>query len=518
MSSHPVYQYKDEMQQKSSNINSKMNQVGNIKEESIGIPRYSPSDLEYFESKKTGLQEIPIYSQANVQERLHAGFGMPGIGRLGQMQKEYGKIGQQRQNFLEEREKEAEKSYGRQIEAAEQGRLSAIQQAEQERSILEERTKYLDKFNIERERIEQLRMEKVNKETEKLANSMIEFQKEKINPNRIFRNADGSTNYVKTIGSAIAIGLGALGSSLPQRMGGGGPNYALQIIDKAISRDIDVQKSDLEKKRVGLGMQQNMLGMMRNQFADDRQAEAATRLNMLQSFEMELDNAAAMSKSSKLQAHYAQLKSGIEDKKNDLIAQFQDASYKDAKQTILQQYEMEKGRIGIGMQQAQIKNAMIAREAQAIKSTEEGIPPPGLRFYKTGFIPSKKSTEEAIAKMGDYDYMKKLFDRAIFLRKKYWGETFPGEAKAEMDSLSSEIKIAMKKFHDMGANFSESEQEMVDNLTGGNIASWDLFENIQTKLKTVNNRIDWAMDSYLKPRGFAVESAPIGISSAKKIE
>ena len=75
-----------------------------------------------------------------------------------------------------------------------------------------------------------------------------------------------------TIAAALAMGLGAFGSSLT-----GGPNTAVQIISDAINADIDAQKSNIATAGKGLEAQRGLLGEMRVRFGDERQAEAAAK-------------------------------------------------------------------------------------------------------------------------------------------------------------------------------------------------------------------------------------------------
>lgn len=63
--------------------------------------------------------------------------------------------------------------------------------------------------------------------------------KNRVDPNRLYHNQ--STG--QKIGSAIAVILGGLGSGLTH-----GPNMALEIMDKAIQRDVEAQKDDLGRR------------------------------------------------------------------------------------------------------------------------------------------------------------------------------------------------------------------------------------------------------------------------------
>lgn len=108
----------------------------------------------------------------------------------------------------------------------------------------------------------------------------------------------------KTTGQRFAAALGvALGSA-----GGRGPgeNAALQIVQSAISRDIDAQKSmadyQLKKGNANLAAQQTLYGMMREKFGDDAVALKATNAAALGVLDKKLEAAKAGLSSGEMKA------------------------------------------------------------------------------------------------------------------------------------------------------------------------------------------------------------------------
>lgn len=67
----------------------------------------------------------------------------------------------------------------------------------------------------------------------------------KVDPRRLFHGSGGAANAIT---SAIAVALGAFGSSLT-----GGPNYAHQIVQASIDRDISAQENDITRKGARAG-------------------------------------------------------------------------------------------------------------------------------------------------------------------------------------------------------------------------------------------------------------------------
>ena len=106
------------------------------------------------------------------------------------------------------------------------------------------------------------------------------YSKGEIEPNRIFNNA------FSAIASAIGIALG----SYAQALQGGGPNIAMQIINKGIDRDIDAQKADLQKNRHMVNLKNNLYARMLKEHGNERQAEILTRKIGLQATQDKLDD------------------------------------------------------------------------------------------------------------------------------------------------------------------------------------------------------------------------------------
>ena len=84
------------------------------------------------------------------------------------------------------------------------------------------------------------------------------------------------------VAAGIAILLGGLGGGLART----GKNVGLEMIDKAIDRDMEAQHKQV-------GAQQNLLTQMRAKFQDDQSADTATRLLLNQSAQNQISIAAS---------------------------------------------------------------------------------------------------------------------------------------------------------------------------------------------------------------------------------
>jgi len=131
----------------------------------------------------------------------------------------------------------------------------------------------------------------VQRSRAKLAQLHQAYEEHQVDPNRLFRD-----NPIAGIGAAIATALGAYGAALA-----GTQNFAQQIIDNAIARDIDAQKS--ERDKLGTAAD-NALTRLEGYFGDRRQAEVA--LEQLQRGAAEKQRAAMIARTNvpDLQAKY----------------------------------------------------------------------------------------------------------------------------------------------------------------------------------------------------------------------
>jgi hypothetical protein len=109
----------------------------------------------------------------------------------------------------------------------------------------------------------------------------------KINPNRVWEDMGTGGRIL----AAIAMGIGAIGA------GEGGTNYAMQLIQARIDRDIEAQKAALSTKEG----QQSMLGQLVDRFDGDVES-AATALKMLQTKQAETMAADAIAASGRADA------------------------------------------------------------------------------------------------------------------------------------------------------------------------------------------------------------------------
>lgn len=152
--------------------------------------------------------------------------------------------------------------------------------------------------------------------------------------------------------SAIAVAMGAFGASIT-----GGPNYALQIVNDRINRELDAQRSELDKKKgkvseLGRLMQRNetLLG----------DATAARDLARAQTYKALADDVEARAKGRELTAQQAQVLAQLRTQESEARAKLE-----------MQLAESTAGKLLVGAGERQAQRAAAAGEARRKQAIEE---------------------------------------------------------------------------------------------------------------------------------------------------
>jgi hypothetical protein len=142
---------------------------------------------------------------------------------------------------------------------------------------------------IERERRRQL----VEETTQKLDAANKALDDSKIDIEAAYGGAAGR------IFAGLAVALGSFGASMT-----GGPNYAMQLVNQRIDREIDAQKTELEKKKGKVTQLGQLLQRNEGLLGD---AEQARRLAKAQTFKALADDVEARNKGRALTPQQAQV-------------------------------------------------------------------------------------------------------------------------------------------------------------------------------------------------------------------
>lgn len=128
----------------------------------------------------------------------------------------------------------------------------------------------------------------------------------KIDPERYWKEK----GTAGSIASAVGIALGALGSAMART-----PNFALQMVDNAIARDIAAQEKDLDQKWKKVDSERGLLGDLRNIYGDKRIARADAFKRAYDRTIAAGDAIAAESKNPVAQAKWDETKAALEEKR-----------------------------------------------------------------------------------------------------------------------------------------------------------------------------------------------------------
>lgn len=108
-----------------------------------------------------------------------------------------------------------------------------------------------------------------------------DISKQKVDPSHFWTSQDNASKAMNVL--ALMAGGWMAGMN-------GGKNQAVDQINAAIDRDINAQKFNIENSKTKLSATQNQLGMMRQQFGDERTAESAVKLSRINSLKAFIDS------------------------------------------------------------------------------------------------------------------------------------------------------------------------------------------------------------------------------------
>jgi len=180
-------------------------------------------------------------------------------------------------------EKKIEKSFEEQIKA--QSKIEELKAQNANAEI--EHYDNISKQNMYANAEMEIKQEEYNNKRlgleDKLAQARQDYSDAKIDPNR-WKDADSGRRVM----SAIAIGLGAFS---------GNKNYALEIINQSIQRDIDAQVSEMNKKKENVILADNDFARLKQTFGDEAQAMNALKVMKYETIISQVNALAANTKS-----------------------------------------------------------------------------------------------------------------------------------------------------------------------------------------------------------------------------
>lgn len=135
-----------------------------------------------------------------------------------------------------------------------------------------------------------------------------------VSPGRIWAGGGGGAAAAL---ATIGVALGQFGASL-----NGGPNTAMQMIEGMIDRDLQSQRDNLAKAQNNVAAQKGVLGEMRANFGDERQADIAAKDALLLTTDLKLKQFAAEAKDPAAKARALDLSGQLTQRRGALLQQW----------------------------------------------------------------------------------------------------------------------------------------------------------------------------------------------------
>jgi hypothetical protein len=151
------------------------------------------------------------------------------------------------------------------------------QSAQAQKQYYDEAKRAQDEYNSRLIEVDNVKAKELAAIDNHQASLMDAIMNQKIDPNRVWNNAG--------TGAKISAGIGVLLSGLGAGLTGG-PNLALESINKMVDKDIDAQKTELGKK-------QTLFSMNMQKYRDVSMATAATKASMAAMLQGQLSSSAA---------------------------------------------------------------------------------------------------------------------------------------------------------------------------------------------------------------------------------
>lgn len=316
-----------------------------------------------------------------------------------------------------------------------EGAKTGAAQAAQEAAYREQGATEVARLNAQAIANEQARQKRIDDELTTYQQLGRELsQGSKVDPDRFWKERGTAAR----IGGAIAIALGAFGSSLT-----GGRNTALDIINDAITRDIDAQKNEIEVKKDKINVQGNLIAQLRAKGVEERVAESLARQRAL---DQTAERIAAAT--SKVDANGQTIAS------NKVMQQ--------AQTTIaglrLQSAQEEEKRKAIAVQNVTAKHPAYS-PADLAKMDQEKLK----RFVPdvNSFAPSEEIAKEAIKFNAEHRKVSAQIEKLKTMVAQYGNESLPTVAKAKMQQLRMMILTGLKDQEKLGA-MSDSDRELLE--------------------------------------------------------
>lgn len=296
------------------------------------------------------------------------------------------------------------------------------------------------------------------------------IQDQKIDPNH-YMNSMSTGKHIMT---SIGLLLGGYSAGVS-----GGPNPALQKLNDNISRDIDAQKAELNKK-------ENLLSSNMKQYGNLRDAEAVTRIQLSDIASNALAQNAAKMADPAAKARADQAIGQLNQKVAPIMSQLA------MKRTIAQTASSGQGDTGELIKQLRVMNPEMAKEMESRYVPTVGMAQIPLTAEVRNNILAKQQLSGALKELQDWS-------------AKHSGSVDPatvnyGATKAA--EIQSMYRNAIN-----GGVFKKGEQEFIDNIIDSDPTKFFNSIRVAPKIKAVQETNDSQLNSLKRSVGLPVQAS-----------
>lgn len=300
----------------------------------------------------------------------------------------------------------------------------------------------------------------------------------KIDPDNYWKDMSGNTDVGKKVTAAIAIALGGFGAGL---QGGGARNTALDIIDKAIDRDIAAQKANMDNQRAGLkteaDFQDTYYSRGMQAYKDEESAILSAKI---MSTEKTINQVEAMRNKLGNKEAGVKMQAMITDLRMKQAAQEQKLMATASSAKVISQISeaIDKGQnIPIEVM------AQLPPNVQQMVKYEKQVTIPGI-----GKARSPEAASKVSEMVGGIKEIEQNMLRIMEIKRKYpVAQKFPGSVRTTLEAIGKRNIIAYKSMGAMGA-LDVGVITIGKSAIGDPTAYWDRFEweNELAELKKSN--------------------------------
>lgn len=201
----------------------------------------------------------------------------------------------EQKKFRPEDERKAHEATAALVDSVKAQATAAIAQAENQAAMLDAHTAELQDQSAKMQANEAARQAKTQQYQSDLDKVTREYSGLEVDPNHYF----GSMSTGNKIMAGVALAMGAIGAG----MGNTGRNVALDVVEKAIDRDIDAQKANIATKGRAVELKRGAYSDYLQAAGNERAAELAEKNRQLEIFKNRLDAQAQASQSPIIQAN-----------------------------------------------------------------------------------------------------------------------------------------------------------------------------------------------------------------------